>query len=64
MKTGAVTIVPRAEVFYSPFDTATKFFTLNEGDKINVIKDKGDWYMVMRADGKAGWIHKNEAERI
>jgi len=64
MKTGAVTIVPRSEVFYSPFDTATKFFTLNEGDKINVIKDKGDWYMVMRADGKAGWIHKNEAERI
>ena len=64
MKTAAVTVVPRAEAYFSPFDTATKFFTLNEGDKVNVLKDKGDWRRVIRADGKAGWIHKNEVERI
>lgn len=64
VKTGAVTIVPRAEAFFGPFDTATKFFTLNEGDKVNVVKCKGDWCKVVRMDGKVGWIHKGEVEKI
>ncbi|MFC1570795.1 tetratricopeptide repeat protein [Candidatus Omnitrophota bacterium] len=64
VKTGGVTIVPRAEAFFGPFDTATKFFTLNEGDKVNVVKCKGDWCKVVRMDGKVGWIHKDEVEKI
>ena len=64
MKTAAITVAPRAEAYFGPFDTATKFFTLSEGDKVNVVNEKDDWYKVIRADGKVGWIHKNEAERI
>jgi SH3-like domain-containing protein len=64
IKTGAVTVVPKADAFYGPFDTATKFFTLNEGVYVNVMKGKGDWVKVKRADGKIGWVKADEIEKI
>jgi tetratricopeptide (TPR) repeat protein len=64
IKTGAVTVVPKADAFFGPFDTATKFFTLNEGVCVNVMKWKGDWVKVKRADGKIGWVKANEIEKM
>ena len=60
----AVTVVPQAEALFGPFDTATKFFTLYEGNGVTVLKDKDDWYKVRRSDGKIGWVKRSEVERI
>ncbi|MFC1549167.1 tetratricopeptide repeat protein [Candidatus Omnitrophota bacterium] len=64
MKTGAITIAREPDALFGPFDTATKFFTLYEGNPVNILKAKDDWYKVRRADGKIGWIKKNDVERI
>jgi tetratricopeptide (TPR) repeat protein len=63
-KTGGVIVVLRTEALYGPFDSATKFFTLHEGMGVSVLKSKNGWCKVRRADGKAGWIHKNDVEMI
>ncbi|RKY41707.1 MAG: hypothetical protein DRP85_05320 [Candidatus Makaraimicrobium thalassicum] len=64
MRRDGITVVPRAEALFGPFDSATKFFTLNEGMRVTVIKAKDDWYKVRRADGKVGWVRKAEIEKI
>ncbi|NQT33218.1 MAG: hypothetical protein HQ594_06075 [Candidatus Omnitrophica bacterium] len=64
IKKGAITIVPKAEAMFGPFDSATKFFTLHEGVMVTVLKSKDDWYKVRRADDKVGWIHKDAVEKI
>ncbi|MFC1480343.1 tetratricopeptide repeat protein [Candidatus Omnitrophota bacterium] len=64
MKKGAVVVASRAEALFGPYDTATKFFTLYEGMNATVLKTKGDWYKIRRADGKVGWVRTNEVERI
>ncbi|MBD3426493.1 MAG: tetratricopeptide repeat protein [Candidatus Omnitrophica bacterium] len=63
-RTGAVTVSSEAQAYYGPFDTATKFFTLNEGVHVNVLSSKDDWYKVRRRDGKIGWVKKTTMERI
>ncbi|MEA3489771.1 MAG: tetratricopeptide repeat protein [Candidatus Omnitrophota bacterium] len=62
--THAVTIVSRADAFFGPFDTATKFFTLPEGMSVTVFKSKNGWYKVRRADGKVGWVNKSDIKRL
>jgi len=57
-------VVPRTEVFYGPFESATKFFSLQEGMKARVVNEKEDWYKVKRDDGKSGWIKKDTLEII
>lgn len=64
MKKTAVTVVPRAEALFGPFDTATQFFQIQEGMKVIILGEKDDWYKVKRADGKIGWIKMSEVERV
>lgn len=60
----AVVIVPRADVLYGPFKSATKFFTLHEGSGVTILETKGQWDKVRRSDNKAGWISKKAVEVI
>ena len=60
----AVTIVPEADAFFGPFDSATKFFTLPEGMTVSVLKTTDDWYKVKRADDKIGWVKRSDVEKI
>ncbi len=60
----AIVTVSKVDGFFGPFDSATKFFTLNEGMKITVLKMKDDWLKIRRLDGKTGWIRKLAVERI
>ncbi|MFH1553221.1 MAG: tetratricopeptide repeat protein [Candidatus Omnitrophota bacterium] len=64
IKRGAVVVVSTAEALFGPYDSATKFFTLYEGMRVTVLKTKGDWYKIRRADGKVGWVRVSEVERI
>jgi len=56
----AIVIVPNVESHYGPSDSATVFFKLHEGMKVTVLKKKDDWYKIRRADGKIGWVHKED----
>jgi tetratricopeptide (TPR) repeat protein len=60
----AVVVVPRADVLYGPFKSATKFFTLHEGSSVTIIESKGEWDKVRRSDNKTGWIPKKSVEAI
>lgn len=60
----AVTVVPKAEALFGPFDTATKFFTLHEGMSVIVVDSKAGWYKVKRVDGKVGWVRKNDVKKL
>ena len=64
IRTGAITVVKSTEALYGPFDTATKFFVLHEGMKVNVVQEKDDWRKVERADGKVGWVKKSDVEMV
>ncbi|MFH1837348.1 MAG: SH3 domain-containing protein [Candidatus Omnitrophota bacterium] len=62
--TRAVTVVSKAEVLFGPFDSGTKFFTLQEGMVSVITKEKDDWYKVRCEDGKVGWVKKSALEKV
>ncbi|MDD4956222.1 MAG: tetratricopeptide repeat protein [Candidatus Omnitrophica bacterium] len=63
-RTSAIVMVPAVEALYGPFDSATKFFTLNEGMKVNIINSKDGWVRARRSDGKSAWIKDSAVERV
>ncbi len=63
-RASAVTTAEKAEVLFGPFDSATKFFTIQEGMKVIVLQEKNGWYKIKRADGKTGWIKRDVVEKI
>ena len=64
IKRGAVITTAKVEALFGPFDSATKFFTVNEGMRVIILTAKDDWYKIERADGKVGWIKKDTLEKI
>jgi len=60
----AIIIVGQASAHYGPFESATVFFNVSEGSKVNVLKKKDKWYKIRRQDGKAGWVSENSLEII
>ena len=60
----AVTVVPSSDALYGPFDSATKFFTLHEGNGVIVLESKDAWQRVRRLDGMVGWVKSGEVEKI
>lgn len=54
----AVVIAEACDSKFEPFDAATTFFTLNEGESVNVIASREDWVKVRRMDGKQGWLRQ------
>jgi len=53
-----------AEVKFAPFDDATTFFQVFEGDKVRVIHSTGQWSKIRRPDGKIGWMKSDGLEVI
>lgn len=60
----AVIISESVDAKFEPLDSATAYFNLHEGMKVNVVETKRDWSKVERFDGKAGWITSDSMERI
>jgi tetratricopeptide (TPR) repeat protein len=58
----AVIIAETSETKFEPFDDATTFFTLNEGESVLVVTSKKDWVKVARIDGKQGWVKKKDIQ--
>ncbi|MFH1799203.1 MAG: SH3 domain-containing protein [Candidatus Omnitrophota bacterium] len=64
IKRAGVAITHDTEVLFGPFDSATKFFTLQEGMCVEILSEKDDWYKIRRVDGKVGWVKKPAVEKI
>ena len=64
IKKTAIVTMPNTEVFYGPYDIATKFFILQEGMKVLVLESQNGWSKIRRIDGKIGWIKTSQIERI
>ncbi|NQT90850.1 MAG: hypothetical protein HQ558_06310 [Candidatus Omnitrophica bacterium] len=61
---GAVIIAEMADSKFEPFDDATTFFTLREGESVVIVATKNGWAKVRRVDGKQGWIPRPSMELL
>jgi len=59
-----VVIAKDVEAKYEPFQSATTFFRLNEGDKVAIVDTKDGWDKVKRDDGNVGWVQDKLIETI
>ncbi len=48
----------------SPDPQSVDAFVLHEGLKVKVSDQVAEWVMITLADGKVGWIHSGDCERI
>ncbi len=60
----AVITAQVSDAKFEPFDDATTFFILNEGEGVTIIASKKDWIKVKRPDDKQGWIKRSTADQI
>ena len=60
----AIVLTGRTEARFAPLVDATVHFQLGEGTKVGIREDRGQWWLVERADGQQGWIKSEAAERV
>ncbi|MFC1808120.1 tetratricopeptide repeat protein [Candidatus Omnitrophota bacterium] len=60
----AVVLENDIESRFEPFDEATVFFTLNEGEDLVIMDSKQGWIKIKRSDGKQGWIEQEAVEAL
>jgi tetratricopeptide (TPR) repeat protein len=58
----AVIMTQTSDSKFEPFDDATTFFTLYEGESVVVMTSRKNWVKIRRVDGKQGWIKKSDIE--
>lgn len=64
LNNGAIVINEEIAAKFEPFDSATTYFTLNQGSKIKVVDATNNWYKIRRGDEKIGWVNKSGVEMI
>jgi len=62
IKKSGVIMADGTNARFEPLDEATTFFTLNEGECVNIVTPKDNWLKIKRPDGKQGWIEKEYIE--
>jgi len=60
----AVVLEQDVEARYEPFDTATVYFNLFQGEEVLLVKSRDGWAFIKRPDGKAGWVKASSVEKI
>ncbi|MFH1996929.1 MAG: tetratricopeptide repeat protein [Candidatus Omnitrophota bacterium] len=60
----SVVLAASAECRFEPFEKATTFFKLYEGEIVHLIKTENRWGYVRRKDGKKGWVERDAYEEI
>ena len=60
----AIVLAQKTDARFAPLADATVHFQLGEGTKICIREDRGQWWLVERADGQQGWIKAAAAERV
>ncbi len=59
-----IIMTPVATAKSSPDEQSINAFVIHEGLKVKLSDTLGDWVKITLADGKVGWIHTNQCERI
>lgn len=60
----AVVTAESQDAKFEPFDDATTFFVLSEGESAVIIAEKESWVKARRLDGKQGWLKRQALEAI
>jgi len=60
----AIVIKQETDSRFEPLDNATTFFTLYEGEKVQVVTSNGEWFKIRRSDGKQGWVKRSDIELV
>lgn len=60
----AIVLNSKTEARFAPLSDATVHFQLGEGTKVCLREDRGQWWLVERADSQQGWIKADAAERV
>ncbi len=56
----AVVIVQEGNAHQGPFDESPNKFPLNDGLEFNVLDTKGEWFQVVDASNRIGWVKTNQ----
>lgn len=59
-----VVMVTNTYIKSAPESNAVDLFILREGVKAAILEEAGDWQKIKLADGKVGWIKKDDMEII
>ncbi len=49
---------------FEPRDAATTHYLLQEGGKVKILDQDGEWLKIFRSDGKSGWVKASTVEKI
>ena len=60
----AIVVSEKTDSKFEPFADATTFFTLYEGEEVNVVASEKGWVKIQRLDGKQGWVKESDVEPI
>lgn len=59
-----VVMITNTYIKSAPENNAVDLFILREGVKAAILEEAGDWQKIKLADGKVGWIKKDDMETI
>jgi len=54
---------PYLEMHTGPGRGYPKFYVVDRGENIDIIKRRTDWFLVRAANGKEGWVDRQQMER-
>jgi tetratricopeptide (TPR) repeat protein len=60
----AVILAPKVEAKFQPFDRAPTSFSLEEGNKVQILRSSHGWVKVRHPDKKVGWVKTFSLEVI
>jgi hypothetical protein len=60
----AIVLDREVEARYEPFESATAYFKLFQGQEVLALNVKGGWVFIKRPDGKSGWVKAASVENI
>lgn len=60
----AIIMTPTVTMKGSPSESSSDLFIIHEGTKVFITDKVNDWLEIRLSDGKQGWLHANDIERI
>ncbi len=64
MNQPAIIFAESANIKSDPSLKSETSFILHEGTKVQIIAEDEDWYRILLADGKDGWINKIDLKAL
>lgn len=60
----AIIFAESSNIKSDPSQKSETSFILHEGTKVQIIAEDDDWYRILLADGKDGWIHQKDLKPL